>query len=242
MLVMRDVEQRWLDYAWRVVNCPEWHKRECLAAGAVPPGDTREGRHDDLRWPGWLGHDYPEEGGILWVAGLLTPRAGEHDGIRHEQVRPAARAIPSWREAGRSGDGRFLDESRTIGETDFDGGSHARWNKGFRPFVADYMGMRATHIAWTNLAKCRAHGNGEHLARVCQSAFPARDIVWAVRPALVLVSVLNARPGGDVVDTWHCDDIDPLVWAFHGLRSTDHLGRKLGVWAPELAARISGQT
>ena len=70
---------------------------------------------------------------------------------------------------------------------------------------------------------------------------PAREIVCAVRPALVLVSVLNARPGGRVVEIWRCDDINP-VGAFHGLRSTDHLGRKIGVWAPELAARISHKT
>jgi hypothetical protein len=78
------------------------------------------------------------------------------------------------------------------------------------------MGMDRSQIAWASLAKCRADldGNAERVATACQRVFPAREMVAAVRPALVLVCVLNARVGGRVVPSWTASGVDPIVWAF----------------------------
>jgi hypothetical protein len=67
------MEQDWLRYAWRIVNCPDDHRRGCFAdGGAQGPGVDGS---NQLRFPGSLGRDYR---GLLCAALVhLEPSSDE---------------------------------------------------------------------------------------------------------------------------------------------------------------------
>ena len=135
----------------------------------------------------------------------------------------------------------------------------ARWRRHFQSLVEDHLGKSTREIAWTNLAKCRvAIHRGSRiraaeakLTRLCQREFaPASELVYAIRPGLVLCCVLHARGGGDIVSSWDSPSASPLVYCWqgqsgHDLHNTDPNARRLAEWAPEMAreyrARIQGR-
>ncbi len=248
-----DVEARWLDYAWDVVDCPDSHRRACEAAGGGIPGPGRVDGND-LRWPGYLGRDYCEGSGVLCVGAVHreAPLAMEAtDPIIARTNRELVAGARTWLRAGRSpqSDAAYLERLRSAYEEALP--RWPRWRRHFRTLVEDYLSMSSTQIAWTNLAKCRVsidRGAAERasqatLTRLCQRQFPARELVEAIRPAAVLVAVLGARPGGDLVETWHSPRAAPLVFAWqgqsgHDRMNTDPAARRLSEWGPEAAERI----
>lgn len=75
--VASDHEQRWLDHAWRVVDCPVEHRRARERHGGAQPGPDRVDGNE-LRWPGYLGRDYEPGRGVLYVGAVMAsprPRA-----------------------------------------------------------------------------------------------------------------------------------------------------------------------
>ena len=58
--MLPDIEAAWLNYAWRVVNCPESHRARCIREGVGVPGPGRVDGND-LRLPGYLGRNYEPE-------------------------------------------------------------------------------------------------------------------------------------------------------------------------------------
>lgn len=235
---LSEVERAWLNYAWRVVNWPKEHAGPCLAAGGLPQSDTPEGRHNDLRWPGYVGRDYKPERGVLCVAAVgqqpkhYTPdQAGGYAEM--------ARIHRAWLERGRSeeADRQFLESHRDYYERALP--TWKRWRQVFRGFVEDHLRMDRREIAYGNLAKCRARDvDTVRLARVCQAVFPASEMVAALRPAAVVVAVVSARPGGGTVRTWRGNGYEPFVWTFEGRNARGQDGRGLNQWAPDVAREI----
>ena len=257
---MTEIEDRWLDYAWSIVNCPTFHRNRCEALGAAIPGPGRVDGNE-VRWPGYLGRDYPEESGILCVAAVHregSPEDEAGDPVIRRTNAELVDAHRRWVRCGRSSreDRAYLEAVRGAYEHALPRWS--RWKRHFRPLVEDYLGMRRAEIAWTNLAKCRVaihRGNRVRtaeakLTRLCQQEFaPVSELVDRIRPALVLTCVLHARAGGGIVSSWGSQSASPLVHCWQGQSGHDRhnttIGaRKLSEWAPEMVseyrARIVG--
>jgi hypothetical protein len=235
-----EVDAAWLDYAWRVANWPRLHAGPCIAAGGAPQTAAPEGRHNDLRWPGYLGRKYVAGQGVLCLAaaGRQPPRYENTDhAAQYEQMGGTLRR---WIENGRSAesDARFMEDNRELYERALP--TWDRWRNIFRTFVETHLGIDRQAIAYGNLAKCRAvdGANTEELSRVCQSAFPVHELLEAIRPAAVIVAGLNARPGGGVVRRWRSTDVDPIVWTFQGRNGKGCDGRRFSEWGPDIAAQI----
>lgn len=246
---MPTTEERWLDYAWSVVNCPAEHRAHCEALGAAVPGVGRVDGNE-LRWPGYLGREYQEGAGVLCVAAVHREarpeeEAGTPVGATNAQLIAAHRR---WLSEGRSAeeDALFLESIR---QTYVDALPHwRRWTRHFRTLVEHHLGLKRTEIAWTNLAKCRLavhRGNRSaetELTRLCQMEFaPMAELIEAIRPELVLVAVLNATSGGGIVSTWNSPSTSPLVYSWHGQSGHDRHNRdprrrKLSEWAPGMVA------
>src|SRR3954468_11235119 len=97
-----DVEQRWLDHAWRVASCPDGHRRLCeTAGGAAPRAGAVDG--NELRWPGYLGRNYI---GILCVGHVSREVTPQHLALMPTQVRRSYARLEAasrgWLAAGRS--------------------------------------------------------------------------------------------------------------------------------------------
>ena len=233
------IEESWLDYAWSVVDCPDQHRTRCEVLGAAVPGPgSMDG--NEVRWPGYIGRNYQENKGVLCI------------GAAHREAHPEEAADPvigrtnadlveahrRWLHNGRSQteDMAFLEGVRSAYEEALP--HWRRWNNPFRKLIQDHLGMSISEIAWDNLAKCRG-GSSPHakLAYFCQREFvPVSILIEALRPAVVLNCVLPAKPGGRIVSSWVSPSASPLVFSFHGRYSTDHEGRKLDEWAPEVVA------
>ena len=247
-----ETEQRWLDYAWSVVDCPDRHRAQCEALGAAVPGPGRVDGNE-VRWPGYLGRDYREGVGVLCVAAVHREARPEEEAPGTAVGRTNAALVEAhrrWLRQGRSQgeDSRFLESVRDAYEEALPHWS--RWNRHFRALVQDYLGMSRSGIAWTNLAKCRVaiHLGGQTrtaeatLQPFCQRDFaPVSELVEAIRPALVLACVLNARQGGGIVSSWASPSASPLVFSWqgqsgHDRHNRDPQARRLSEWAPEMAA------
>ena len=250
---MNETERLWLDYAWRVVNCPEPHLSACINKGAAVPGiDRVDG--NDLRLPGYLGRNY-RPGGILCVAAVSREPSLQDE----EDSPPIARTNASlfkltrrWIRRGRSreSDSRYVRSMRLCYEEALP--IWTRWKRHFRTLIEDHLKLGISDIAYTNLAKCRvpidkgtqARQAESRLTRLCQSEFiPMREIVDIVQPAAVLVSVLGAGRNGDIVESWDGERSSPLVYAWqgqsgHDRHNTDPTARKLSDWAPEMAREV----
>jgi hypothetical protein len=156
-----------------------------------------------------------------------------------------------WLAAGRSGDtdAHYLARLQDAYVRALP--SWSRWNRHFRVLVEDYLRMDRTQIAWANLARCRVsidRGSKQRaaeasLTRLCQRQFPMSGLVDAIRPVAVLVAVLQARPGGDIVSSWKSPSCSPLVFAWqgqsgHDRHNTARDARPLREWAPEMATAV----
>lgn len=238
---MTETEDRWLDYAWLVVNCTPEHRSGCEARGGAPLGATRQDGND-FRWPGYLGRRYDEGRGLLCVGHVHRERTGTDLAEVDAKVEGLlVDAVRAWLSLGRSpeNDASYLAAVQDAFEEWIP--AWRRWSRGFKRVVEGELGMDHTQIAWTNLAKCRYPLTGSpppKLLAHCQGAFPIREVVDAIRPRAVLCCVLRAEEGGPIVDTWKSQHADPLVFTWHGLHSTDRLRRKLAEWAPEAGLRI----
>ena len=250
---MNETEKSWLDYAWRVVNCPENHLDACIRAGAAVPGiDRVDG--NDLRLPGYIGRNY-QLGGILCVAAV-----GREPSLCDEKKDPVnakldARlfaTIRRWIRDGRSqrNDAEYLESARVCYEESLPGWS--RWKRHFRTLVEEYLKMGVSDIVYTNLAKCRVpidRGSNERnaqekLIRLCQRDFiPMREIVDIVKPTAVLVCVLYAGRNGDIVKSWDGENCSPLVYSWqgqsgHNRHNRDPRAESLHQWAPDMVREI----
>ena len=172
MTALSDIEQRWLDYAWGLVNCPEGHRRACEAAGGARP---RAGAVDgnELRWPGYLGRNYA---GILCVGHInreMTPEAEARMAIPVRR-RYAEQILQSrrWIAEGRSPDSdrAYLEVVRTTHEAVVP--LWPQW-RDFAKVIEGQLQLDVTHIAWGNLAKCRQAigGSPDALTRCASETF-----------------------------------------------------------------------
>lgn len=250
---MKTAEQRWLDYAWSVVNCPAAHRQACERnGGAVPGPDRVDG--NELRWPGYLGRNYEPRKGVLCVGAVhreSTPEGERGNRVVYETNAELAATARRWVASGRSGesDAAYLQGLRDAYERALP--AWTRWNRHFRVLVEDYLGLDRTQIAWANLAKCRVsidRGAKQRaaeavLTRLCQRQFPMSALVEAIEPVAVLVAVLHARPGGDIVTSWSSPSWSPLVFTWQGQSGHDRHNtapgaRPLRDWAPAMADAV----
>ena len=255
---MTETEERWLNYAWSVINCPKSHRERCEALGAAVPGHGRVDGNE-VRWPGYLGEAYREGTGILCV-GAVHREARPEDEASDSAMRRTNAALVNahrrWVQRGRSRDEDrdYLAAVRVAYEDALP--RWARWRRHFRSLVEDYLGMSRREIVWTNLAKCRVaihrgsrvRGAEAKLTRLCQREFaPVSKLVDAIRPGLVLCCVLRAPGGGDIVSSWDSPPASPLVYCWqgqsgHDLHNTDPNARRLAEWAPEMARAYRART
>lgn len=251
---MTETELQWLDYAWGVVNCSQEHQGRCVAAGAAVPGPGRVDGNE-LRWPGYLGRDYRSNQGILCVAAVHrepSPSREESRPVLRETNAALISSARRWLASGRSdeSDSFYIESVRRAYE---EGLPHwRRWRRHFRILVEKYLGLKISEIAWANLAKCRvpidrgdaARRAEAKLTRICQVEFvPMSDLVDKIRPIAVLVSVLRAGRGGDIVTSWDGQHCSPRVYAWqgqsgHDRHNTHPEARPLHDWAPEMAADV----
>jgi hypothetical protein len=251
--MLTEVERNWLDYAWRVVNCPDEHRAVCVAAGGAVPGPGRVDGNE-LRWPGYVGRKWIPGRGVLCVGAVhreadQAKHGGEVISRTNRELNEATRA---WASRGRSTE---TDEVylRAVQAAYVDAlPTWERWNQHFRPLVNDLLKMNTDEIAWANLAKCRVSiDRGAHqqaaeqkVTRLCQQQFvPMSDLVAALRPAAVLCSVLRAGPGEGIVESWEGVEWSPMVITWFGRTGHDRynkhpLRRAFSVWAPEAATAI----
>ncbi len=255
---MTATEERWLDYAWSVINCPASHRERCEALGAAIPGIGRVDGNE-VRWPGYLGRGYRERVGVLCV-GAVHREARPEDEARNSVIRRTntqmVNAHRRWLQRGRSRDEdrTYLEAVRGAYE---DALPHwSRWKRHFRSLVQDYLGISRTDIAWANLAKCRVaiHLGSRirtaeaKLTRLCQQEFsPVSQLVDAIRPGLVLTCVLHAKVGGGIVSSWESRSTSPIVFSWqgqsgHDRHNTDPDARQLREWAPRMAAAYRART
>ena len=254
---MTATEERWLDYAWSVINCPASHRERCEARGGAVPGMGRVDGNE-VRWPGYLGRGYRDGVGVLCVGavhreGSLEDEAG--DSVIRRTNAQLVSAHRRWVRCGRSRneDHVYLEAVRRAYE---DALPHwDRWKRHFRSLVEDYLGMDRIDIAWANLAKCRVAihlGNKirtaeAKLTKLCQQEFsPVSRLIDAIRPAIVLTCVLNAKGGGKIVSSWESESASPLVFSWqgrtgHDRHNTDLNRRKLKKWAPDMVAAYRGR-
>lgn len=183
----------------------------------------------DLRWPGYLGRNYHESQGILCVGAVhvevpLAELESNPEGFRSDQTQ--VEAVRTWLTEGRSSgtDEIFLERMRTAYEGVGGLPRWQRWRRHFRSLLCDHLGVDETKVAWPNLAKCKCaihlgstqRAPQANLVRLCQQEFPVRDLVEAIRPVAVLVSVLNAKANGPIVSNWRSASCDPLVFTWQG--------------------------
>jgi len=81
------------------------------------------------------------------------------------------------------------------------------------------------------------------LIDVCQEQFPIYDLVQAIRPRVVLLSVLPAAEGGRNEVSFSGPEVSPLIISWHGRTGHDRNNTAEGArsfkeWAPEAAAVI----
>ncbi len=244
--MISEVEARWLDYAWAVVNCPDYHRRKCVADGAAVPGPGRTDGND-LRWPGYIGRNYVPGHSILCV-GAVHREPNPEEETAHGLIASARH----WLAEGRSetSDHEYLESVREQYEQNLPRWS--RWNRHFRTLIVNYLGADITEIAWTNLAKCRVSIDRgatvrqaeQKLTRLCQAEFaPMADLVEKIEPVACLVSVLHGGRGGSIVDAWDGETVRPLVYSWQGQSGHDRHNtvsgaRRLEEWAPEMAEAV----
>lgn len=188
---MTDLEADWLQYARRLLH-DEAHIRACANAGGSPahPGvdDTQ------LRWPGYLGRDY-RDGGVLCVANVHRDFAsgGAGTAVRDGIVDSTRR----WKD-GDLDDAGYLNAARSA----YVRGLRA-WTVGGRLGNAlEILDAPIEAIAYTNAAKCqfpetepkipKAGAIKTGLIRLCVAQNPLTDLVGLLRPAVVLVTAVNA--------------------------------------------------
>lgn len=247
-----EVEDRWLEYAWAVLNTPDRHRAECIAGGGAVPGPGRVDGNE-LRWPGYLGARYEPGRSVLCVGAVHREATLElhADPVIASTDREFIDVARAWLRSGRSAasDAEYLDGLRAAYVRALP--SWSRWKRHFRPLVEDYLGMDRTQIAWANLAKCRVsidRGSKQRAAEgvltpMCQRQYPMADLVEASRPVAVLVAVLQARPGGDIVRSWSSQTCSPVVYTWQGQSGHDRHNtapgaRPLRQWAPEMAEQV----
>ncbi len=255
---MTEIEERWLDYAWSIINCPKSHRERCEALGAAVPGHGRVDGNE-VRWPGYLGEGYREGTGILCVGAVhreARPEEEARDSVTRRTNAELVNAHRRWVQRGRSRDEDrdYLAAVRAAYECALP--RWDRWKDHFRTLVEVHLGMSRREIAWTNLAKCRVpihRGNRirtaeAKLIRLCQRDFaPVTELVEAIRPGLVLCCVLHAPSGGDIVSSWDSSSASPLVYCWqgrtgHDLHNRDPQRRRLAEWAPEMARAYRTRT
>jgi hypothetical protein len=188
---------------------------------------------NDLRWPGYLGRRYGQLATVLCVGHVHAT-----DWEQTARV-PLEKSLRRWLSSGRSqsSDTAYLESVREVFEWWLP--TWRRWSH-FRALV-DKLQLDVQDIAWTNLAKCRVsrEANPDGVVRVCQSAFPIREVVEALRPEAVLSCVKNAYEGGPIVTTWRSANLPrPLVFTWDGRRGTDRDGRLLRVWTDDAVRQI----
>jgi hypothetical protein len=227
-------EAAWLDYAWTVVNCGEGHLAACESKGGADP--SLPGR---TRYPGNLGSCHDDRVGILCVSLVhktRDPDAGAREEEWHASHRRIADAIGEWQATGRSAtsDETYLASSRAVYEDAIP--TWPTWWNHFKP-VLDHARLDWSHVAYTNLAKCRADldvddRRSRQLAAFCQSAFPVQSLVAALRPAFVLVATT-------VLDASHYATCEPppRVTVWDG-RTAISNGDRPSSWRPLVAGRI----
>ena len=229
-------ERRWLDYAWRIVNCPPEHRQGCFAHGAAG-GPGLDGINQ-LRFPGYLGRDFR---GLLCVAHVHREpeKGGVGDTARDREAgRRLLTADEEWRARARSrnSDGAFLEAVRHHYETMF-----FTWDvwKPFRKLVEE-VSFGVSQLAFANLAKCRQRKgpSPEPLIEFCQRDFPMTELVEAIRPRVVLVAVKHGGPGGGLGIRWRSAHSDPYVWAFQRLNKQSAGGRSPSEWWAEVVAEL----
>src|SRR5215212_8545264 len=99
---VNDLERRWLDYAWDILNCPEEHRRRCVGAGAAVPGPRRVDGND-LPWPGYLGQDWNPNRGVLCVGAVHREPSPEGEAANPVGARTNAELIECARRWLREG-------------------------------------------------------------------------------------------------------------------------------------------
>lgn len=227
-------ESRWLDYAWRVANCPPEHRAACERKGGATSAPGYEG--NVLRWPGYLGRDWREYHGVLCVGAVHGTNWDDGDDAQARLTLESA--LWTWLERGRSpiSDANYLEQVRVVFEWWMP--LWTRWDDFAK--VLGKLGDRVRDVAWTNLAKCRAprSASSTTLAKLCQRLYPVADVVAAIRPVAVLSCTKAATEGGSIVSTWKAPSADPLVFTFHGLHGTDGSGRRIAEWSSEAARLI----
>lgn len=245
--------EAWLNYAEEVVNCPDAHRRRCIAAGGAVPGSERVDGNE-LRWPGYLGADWQPGTGVLCVGSVHREAepAKQIDPVNLRTDRELVVATRTWLAAGRS-QGSDADYLHSLRAAYVDAlPTWGPWKKFFRKIAEDGLGMSRSQIAYANLAKCRVaihlgpqqRSAQTRLPLLCQTDFiPMAKLVAAIRPAAVLVCNLNAGRGGTVVETWDAGDVSPLVFRWHGQsghdrHNTDPTRRDFRVWVPEAVRDI----
>jgi hypothetical protein len=218
-----------------VVNASQHHRRGCLVRDAASGRGLDGG--NDIRFPGFLGERYTPEQGLLCVGQVhREPTNPEHLDGDPERFIAAHRA---WRESGRLADAdtAFLAEVRRYYAAT--AASWNPWHTHFKRMVVGELGLDMSHIAYTNLAKCRQNPAGKNprkLSDYCQQDFPVDRLVEVLQPVAVIVCVISADPTRE--GRWASPSWEPLVFACEGRNGCDVRGRGPTVWAPEAAARV----
>lgn len=140
---MTQLEQRWLDYAWSVLNSPAEHRRECLANGSAVPGPGRVDGND-LRWPGYLGRDYEPASGVLCVGAVHregNPANRDDGSVAERTDAELVAGARKWLTTGRSptSDAGYLESLRSSYQQALP--TWSRWQRHYRTLVEDYLGL-----------------------------------------------------------------------------------------------------
>jgi len=241
--MLNETEVKWLDYAWRIATCPDYHRRECIRLGAAR---SRRGlcKGNDLRWPGYVGADYRPGEGVLLVGAVhapelpVAPSGLQRDKDLQRTAYALTKLLSGWTAQPRSisRDEQFLPafqrafvDAAVLWE---------RWDEFAK--ILEALELSIQQVAYTNLAKCKAVGDGELLVKFCQSEFaPISDLVETLNPCAVFTCVLNGGTGGSWGVRW-CENPNegPTVYPFHGRRGTDQDGRKIDIWTRDVASKL----
>lgn len=174
------VEDAWLVYARRVIDCSSAHRAACIAAGGAPIATKIDA---DLRWPGMLGARYESAKYRILCIGQIHLET-EWVEVRENigSLQPLMRA---WR-------------NRTIGDADFLSEYRSRyaryllqwgpWKKAFGPALRP-LGIGAEDVAYVNFARCwqAADSRVYEAMHSCSGPFPTSEVYEIVKPDAAIV-------------------------------------------------------
>jgi hypothetical protein len=229
-------EERWLEYARRVVNVSEAHISGCESAGGAPAGVDRDPA-TAVRWPGYIGKEYVEGHGVLCVAQVHREGHAKAEKLDDQISLKLVDVVSRWKQ-GQVDDVTFLLEARSAYRYWIP--LWTRWKQHFKYLVEDLLGLTVDEIAYANLAKCMVpiETSPDEVVRFCQGDFPVCDLVEAVKPRAVLCCRVDAYEGGPTIKTWCTDE----VYTWDGRHGTNRAGDKLNVWGPRMAEAIRGRS